>query len=113
MTVLGGKRMEKVGEFKYMEIVLLNLREVEKEKIEKVLKGRNIIRTLARVMKGRNVSIKVKRSLRYFILLLPLTYESDLDMEQGTAVKVWAVEMSYLWGMWSVKMRQLEQRKHF
>ncbi len=42
------------------------------------MKGRSIIGALARVMKERSVSMEVKRGLRNSILLLTLTYESEM-----------------------------------
>ncbi len=44
--------MEVVKEFKYLE---------RRSKRERAVKGRRVIGYLARVMRGRNVSVKVKR----------------------------------------------------
>ncbi len=41
---------------------------------ERAVKGRSVIGSLAKVMKGRNVSMEVKRGLRNGILLPTLTY---------------------------------------
>ncbi len=52
-------------------------REMEGELSYRVVKGRSVIGTLARVMKGRNVSMEVKRGLRNTILLPTLMYGSE------------------------------------
>ncbi len=44
---------------------------------ERAVKGRSVIGSLARVMKGRSVSMEVKRGLRNGILLLTLMYGSE------------------------------------
>ncbi len=60
---------------------------MEGEIREKTVKGRSATGSLARVMRGRDVSMEVKRSLRKSILLPTLTYGSDLDVGWGTEVK--------------------------
>ncbi len=45
---------------------------------EKTVKGRSVIGSLAWVMRGRNVSMEVKRDLRNSILLLTLVYGSEM-----------------------------------
>ncbi len=47
---------------------------------ERAVKGRSIIVSLAKVMKGRNVSMEVKRGLRNSILLATLMYGSETGM---------------------------------
>ncbi len=42
-----------------------------------MVKGRNVVGSLAGVMKGRNVSVDVKRGLRNSILLPTLIYRSE------------------------------------
>ncbi len=64
------------------------------EIIERAVKGKSVIGSLARVMKGRNVSMKVKRGLRSSILLPTLTYGSETwkwNMAQQS--RVYVVEM--------------------
>ncbi len=46
----------------------------------KAVKGRSVIGSLAKVIKGRNVSMKVKTGLRNSILLPTLTYGSQTWM---------------------------------
>ncbi len=44
---------------------------------ERVMKGRSVVGSLAGIMKGRNVSMDVKRGLRNSILLPTLKYGSE------------------------------------
>ncbi len=44
---------------------------------ERVMKGRSVVGLLAGVMKGRSVSVDVKKGLRNSILLPTLTYRSE------------------------------------
>ncbi len=48
--------------------------EMDGEIRERAVKGRSVIGYLARVMKGRNVSMEVERGLRNSILLPTLTW---------------------------------------
>ncbi len=67
------------------------------------MKGRSVVGLLAGVMKGRNVSMEVKRSLRNSILLPTLTYGSENWIWNGAQQsRVLAVEMSYLRGICGV-----------
>ena len=65
-------------------------------KLERELRRRGI-GELGSVIKGRNLSVEVKKDLRNSITLAMLTYGSEVwkwnEMEQS---KVRAVEMSYL-----------------
>ncbi len=64
------------------------------------MKGRNVVGSPAGVMKGRNVSMGMKRSLRNSILLPTLTYGSENWTWNGVQqLRVRAVEMSYLRGV--------------
>ncbi len=63
------------------------------------MKGRSIVGSLIGVMKGRNVSMDMKRALRNSILLPSLTYGSENWTWNGAQQsRVRAVEMSYLRG---------------
>ncbi len=63
------------------------------------MKGRSVVGSLAGVMKGRNVSMDVKRGLRNSILLPTLTYGSENWTWNGAQqLRVRTVEMSYLRG---------------
>ncbi len=61
------------------------------------MKGRSVVGSLAGEMKGRNMSMDVKRGLRNSILLPTLTYGSENWTWNGAQKsRVRAVEMSYL-----------------
>ncbi len=63
------------------------------------MKVRRVVGSLAVVMKGRNVSMDVKRGLRNTILLPTLTYGSEnLTWSRAQQSRVCAVEMGYLRG---------------
>ncbi len=65
--------MEEVSEVKYLGTALCKHGGMEGEKRERVMKGRSVVGSLTGIMKGRNVSMGVKRSLRNSILLPTLT----------------------------------------
>ncbi len=72
---------------------------MEGEIREQVMKGRSVVGSLAGVMKGRTVSMDVKRGLRNSIRLPTLTYGSENWTWNGAQQsRVHAVEMSYLRG---------------
>ncbi len=72
---------------------------MEGEIRERVMEGRSVVGSLAGVMKGRSVSVDVKRGLRNSILLPTLTYGSENWTWNGAQQsRVRAVEMSYLRG---------------
>ncbi len=67
------------------------------------MKGRSVVGSLAEVMRGRNVSLDVKRSLRYSILLSTLTCGLKNQTWNGAQQsRVHAVERSYLRGSYGV-----------
>ncbi len=107
--VMGGEMMEVVKELKYLGTVFSKHGEMEGEVRERAVKGRRAIGSLARVMKGRSVSMEVKRGLRNSILLPILTYGSERwAWNKAQQSRVCAVEMSYLrracgvtWWGWS------------
>ncbi len=72
--------MEVVKEFKYLGAVLSEHGEMEGEVRERAVKGRSVIGSLARVMRGRDVSMEVKKGLRNSIFLPTLTYGSETWM---------------------------------
>ncbi len=71
--------MEVVKEFKYLGTVLSKHSEIEEVR-DRAVKGKSFIGSLARVMKGRSVSMEVKRGLRNSILLPTLMYVSETWM---------------------------------
>ncbi len=79
--MLGSETMKEVSEFKYFGTVL-HKHGVEGEIKEQVMKGRSVVGSLAGVMKGRNVSMDMKRGLRNSILLPTLNiWVGELGME--------------------------------
>ncbi len=74
---LGKEKMEEVNEFKYLGTNLWKHGSMEGEIRERTVKGRQVMGTLERVMKGRNVSMAVKRGIRNSVILPTLSYASD------------------------------------
>ncbi len=71
--------------------------EMEGEVRGKAVNSRSGIKSLARVMKRRNISMEVKKGLRNCILLPTLMYGSEMWMWiRAQHLRVCAVEMSYL-----------------
>ncbi len=63
------------------------------------MKGRRVVGSLTGVMKGRNMSMDLKRDLRNSILLPTLTYGLEKwTWSRAQQWRVCAVEMSYLRG---------------
>ena len=97
--IIEGTKLEEVREFKYLGSMLCKYGSMEGEIRERAVKGRQAIGTLGRIMRGRNVSLNVKKGLRNSIVLPTLTYGSETwtwnDAQQS---RVQAVEMSYLRG---------------
>ena len=62
--------------FKYLGTVLCKHGRMEGE-IREGYERQGVVGSLARIMRGRNVSMEVKRGLRNNILLLTLTYDSE------------------------------------
>ncbi len=91
--------MEVVKEFKYLGTVLSKHGEMEGEVRERAVKDRSVIGSQARIMKGRSVSMEVKRGIRNSILLPSLAYGSETWMwNRAQQSRERAVEMSYLRG---------------
>ena len=81
-VVIEGEKMEEVKEYKYLTTVICKHGEMESEIIGRVVKGRCVMGLLTRIMRGRKVSMEVKRDLRNSILLFTLMYGSETwDME--------------------------------
>ncbi len=64
---LGIEKMEEVSEFKYLGIVFCKHGGMEGEIRERVMKGRSFVGSVTGVMKGRNVSMDVKRGLKNIV----------------------------------------------
>ncbi|KAK3889856.1 hypothetical protein Pcinc_006182 [Petrolisthes cinctipes] len=96
---LRGERMEEVKEFKYLGTVMCKHGSMEREIRERAMRGRQVIGSLGRIMKGRSVSMEVKRGLRNSIILPTLTYASETrTWSRAHQYRIGAVEMSYLRG---------------
>ncbi len=79
--MLESEKMEEVSEFKYLGAVLCEYGGMEGEIIERVMKGKSVVGSLA----GRNVSMDMKRDLEEWN---PLTiWVGELDMEWGATVE--------------------------
>ncbi len=69
----------------------------EGETRERALQGRKVVGSLGRIMKGRSVSMEVKRDLRNTVIVPTLTYASETwACNESQRSRVQAVEMSYL-----------------
>ncbi len=94
--MLGREKMEEVSEFKNLGTVLCKHGGMEGEIREWVMQGRSVVGPLTGVMKGRNVSMGVKRGLRNSILLPTLTYGSkNWTWSRAQLSRVRPVEMIY------------------
>ncbi len=69
--------MEEVNEFKYVGSVMCKHGGTEGETRERALQGRKAVGSLGRIMKGRSVSMEVKRDLRNTVKVPTLTYASE------------------------------------
>ncbi len=89
-----------MNEFKYLGTSLCKHGSLDGEVRERTVKGRQVMGALERVMKGRNVSIEVKKKgIRNSVILLTLSYASETrTWNAAQQSQIQAVEMSYLWG---------------
>ncbi len=83
---LGEERMEEVTEFKYLG-TLCKHGSMEGEVRERVVKGRQVVAALERVMKGRIGSMEVKRGMEQYYLANSVISLRGVDMECSTAIK--------------------------
>ncbi len=65
--------MQGVSEFKYLRTVLCKHEAMKGDMREKAMKDRQMIGTLNRIMKGRNVSMGMKKGIRNSIVLSTLS----------------------------------------
>ena len=76
---------------------------LEGEIRERAVSGRCVIGLLARIMRGKNISMDIKRRLRNSIFLPTLLYGLEAWAWNRThQSRVRAVEMNYLKGTWGV-----------
>ena len=86
--------MEEVKELKYLGTVLYKNGEMERKIRERAVKGRCVIGSLARVMRGKYVSMEVKKGLMNSICLPTLMYGSETcTWNRAQQSRVCAVEM--------------------
>ncbi len=65
----------------------------EGETRERALQGRKVVGSLGRIMKGRSVSMEVKRDLRNIVIVPTLTYASEaLAWNESQRSRVQVVE---------------------
>ncbi len=61
------------------------------------MQGRKVVGSFRRIMKGRSVSMEVKRDLRNTVIVPALTYVSETwAWNESQRFRVQAVEMSYI-----------------
>ncbi len=71
------ERIKEVNEYKYLGTMLCKHGSMEGEIRERTVKGRQVMGALKRVMKGRNVSMAVKKGIRNSVILPTLSYASE------------------------------------
>ncbi len=75
---LGKEKMEEVNELKYLGPFLCKHGSMEGERRERPVKGRQVMRALERVMKGRNIRMEIKKKgIRNSVILSNLSYASE------------------------------------
>ena len=94
---IGSEQLEEVSEFKYLGSMLCKNDTMESEIRERVIQGRRAIGELGSVIRGRSLSIEVKKNLRESIVLPTLSYGSEMwKWNTSDQSKIRAVEMTYL-----------------
>ncbi len=76
-------------------MVLCKHGSMEGEIRERTSKSRQVMGSLERVMKGRNVNMEVKKSFRNSVIIPTLSYALENTAQQS---RIQAVEMSYIRG---------------
>ncbi len=91
--------MQEVKEYTYLGTILCKHGSMEGEIREMTVKGRQVMGALERVMKGRNVSMAVKKGIRNIVILPTLSYASETwTWNAAQKSQIRAVEMSYMRG---------------
>ncbi len=62
--MVGKEKMKEVNEFKYLGTILNRHGSMEGEIWKRTIHGRQVMGALERVMRGRNVSMAVKKGIR-------------------------------------------------
>ncbi len=92
---LGKEKMEEMNEFKYFGTILCKHGSMEGKIRERRVKGRQVMGALERVMKGRNVSMAVKKGIRNSVILPTLSYASETwTWNAAQQSRIRAVEIS-------------------
>ncbi len=104
-TILGCKiwPRKKVGpevnEFKYLGTTLCKHGSMEGDIRERTVKDRQVMGAMERLMKGRNVSMAVKKGIRNSVTFQTLWYASETWTVNATQQsRIQAVEMCYMQG---------------
>ena len=96
--VVLGEKMKEV-KVQYLGSVQCKHEGMEREIRERTVKGRCVIGSLTRIMRGRNVSMEIKRGIRNNILLPTLKYGSETwTWNRAQQSRVCGVEINYLRG---------------
>ncbi len=69
--------MEEVCEFKYLGSIMCKHESMEGDIRERAVQGRKVAGSLGCMMKGRTVSMEVKKELCDGIIVLTITYASE------------------------------------
>ncbi len=94
--ILNGEKMEEVHEFKYLGSIMCKHESKEGETRERVMQGRKVVGSLGCMMKGRTVSMEVKKRLHDGIIVLTITHASETWVwNERQRSRIQSVEMSY------------------
>ncbi len=86
-----------VNEFKYLVTILCKHGSMKGEIWERTVKGRQVMGALERVMKGRTVTMVVKKGIRNSVILPTLSHTSETrTWNAAQQSRIRAVEMSYM-----------------
>ncbi len=101
---LNGERMQEVHEFKYLGLIMCKHGSMDGETKERAEQGRDVAGSLGCIMKGRTVSMDVKKGLRDGITVPTITCASMTWVwNERQRSRIQAVEMSYLRSAWEVQ----------
>ncbi len=104
--------MERVSLFRYNRTVLCKHRTVDGEMRERAGKGRQVSGTLERIMKSRNMSMRMKKAIGNSIVHPTLSYASETwTWNAAQQMRLRAVEMSYMRGACGISRWDLEDNE--
>ncbi len=78
---------------------------------ERAVRGRQVTGTLERIMKGRNVSMRMKNGITKSIILPILSYASE-KWNAAQQAYIRAMEMSYIRGACGISSWDLERNEN-